>query len=88
MQDFTTISGKAVAAGNLTEQEKGWWFMRGLPIEYYRYAIEQIGAVVDKPSTFVFERLKEAIELRIMAVENAERIAVLLEEEALNSQLV
>ena len=24
MQDFTTISGKAVAAGNLTEQEKGW----------------------------------------------------------------
>jgi len=27
MQDFTTILAKAVAAGNLTEQEKGWWFI-------------------------------------------------------------
>ena len=88
LQDFTTISGKAVAAGNLTEQEKGWWFMRGLPIEYYRYAIEQTGAVIDKPSTFVFERLKEAIELRIMAAENAERMAVLPEEDILNVQLI
>ena len=24
LQDFTTISAKAVAAGNLTKQEKGW----------------------------------------------------------------
>jgi len=24
IQDFTTISAKAVAAGNLTKQEKGW----------------------------------------------------------------
>ena len=37
---FTTILAKAVAAGNLTEQEKGWWFMRGLPIKYYRHAME------------------------------------------------
>ena len=58
--------------------------MRGLPIKYYRYAIEQTGAVVDKPSTFVFERLKEAVELRIMAAENAERIAVLPKEDILN----
>ena len=24
IQDFTTISAKAVATGNLTEQKKGW----------------------------------------------------------------
>ena len=45
--------------------------MRGLPIKYYRYVIEQTGAVVDKPSTFIFERLKEAVELRIVAIEGA-----------------
>ena len=84
MHDFTTISAKAVAAGNLTEQEKGWWFMQGLPTKYYRYAMEQTGAVADEPSTLVFERLKEAVELRIMATENAERMAILLEEDALN----
>jgi hypothetical protein len=39
--------------------------------------------VVDKPSTLVFKRLKEAIELRIIAVESAKRIAA-LEEEVLN----
>jgi len=32
----------------------------------------------------VFERLKEAVESRMMAVENAERMAVLPEEDALN----
>ena len=88
IQDFTTILGKAVAVGNLTEQEKGWWFIQGLPIKYHRYAIEQIGAVVDKPSTFVFERLKEAVELRIMAAENAERMAILPEKDVLNVQLM
>jgi hypothetical protein len=84
IQDFTTILGKAVAAGNLTEQEKGWWFMRGLPIKYHRHVMEQTGAVADEPSTLVFERLKKAIELRIMAAENAERMAVLPEEDVLN----
>ena len=44
--------------------------MRGLPIEYYRHVIEKIGAIVDEPSTLVFKRLKEAVELRIMAAEN------------------
>ena len=61
--------------------------MRGLPIEYRRYAIEKTGAVADEPSTLVFERLKEAVELRIIAVESAERMAV-LEEEVLNVQLI
>jgi hypothetical protein len=36
----------------------------------------------------MFERLKKAIELRIIAVESAERMAVLLEEDILNVQLI
>jgi len=36
----------------------------------------------------VFKRLKEAVELRIMAAENAQRMAVLLEEDVLNVQLI
>jgi len=88
MQDFTSISAKAVAAGNLTEQEKGWWFMRGLPIEFRRHAMEQTGAVADKPSTFMFERLKEAVESRIVAVDGAKRMDVLPEEDPLNVQLI
>ena len=62
--------------------------MQSLPIKYYRYIIEQIEAVVDKPSTFIFKRLKEAVELRIMAIENAERITILLEKNILNVQLI
>jgi hypothetical protein len=88
VQDFTTILAKAVAAGNLTEQEKGWWFMRGLPINYHRHAIEKIRAVADEPRTLIFKRLKEAVESRIVAVEGAKRIDVLPEEDALNVQLI
>ena len=43
---------------------------------------------MDEPRTLVFERLKEAVELRIVAVEGAKRIDVLLEEDALNIQLI
>jgi hypothetical protein len=57
--------------------------MRGLPIEYRRHIIEKTGAVADEPSTLIFKRLKEAIELRIIAIESAERMAI-LEEEVLN----
>jgi hypothetical protein len=88
VHDFTTISAKAVAAGNLTEQEKGWWFMRGLPINYRRHTIEKTGAVADKPSTLIFERLKEAVESRIVAIEGAKRMDVLPEEDVLNVQLI
>ena len=62
--------------------------MRGLPIKYYRHAMEQTGAVADEPSTLIFERLKEAVELRIMAAENAKQIAVLPEEDTLNVHLI
>jgi len=40
------------------------------------------------PSTLVFKRLKEAVESRIVAVEGTKRIDVLLEEDALNLQLI
>jgi hypothetical protein len=62
--------------------------MRGLPIEFRRHVMEKIGAVVDEPSTLIFKRLKEAVELRIMAVEGAKRIDVLPEKDALNVQLI
>ncbi|OCK94490.1 uncharacterized protein K441DRAFT_111595, partial [Cenococcum geophilum 1.58] len=87
MQDFTSISAKAIAAGNLTEQEKGWWFMRGLPIKYRRHAMEKTGAVADESSTLVFEELKEAVESRIMAIEGAERMDI-LSEDVQNVQLI
>jgi len=32
--------------------------MRGLFIKYYRHIIENTRAVVDKPNTFVFKKLK------------------------------
>jgi hypothetical protein len=88
VHDFTTISARTVAAGNLTEQEKGWWFMRGLPIDYRRHAMEKTGVAADEPRTLIFERLKEAVESRIVAAENAERMDVLPQEDLLNVQLI
>jgi len=35
--------------------------MRGLPIKYCKYIIEKIGAVMDKPNTFMFKRLRQAM---------------------------
>jgi len=46
--------------------------MQGLPIKYCRYIIEKTGAIADELSTLMFKRLKEAVELRIIAAENAE----------------
>ena len=43
--------------------------MQRLPIGYRRHVIEKTGAVVDKPRTLIFKRLKEAIELKIVAEE-------------------
>jgi len=50
--------------------------------------MEQTGAVADEPSTLIFKRLKEAIELRIVAIKGAKQMDVLLEEDALNVQLI
>jgi len=62
--------------------------MQGLPIKYHRHVIEKIGAIADKPSTLIFKRLKEAVELRIMATENIKRMAVFPEEEVLSVRLI
>ena len=62
--------------------------MRGLPIDYRRHIMEKIGAVADEPRTLIFKRLKKAVELRIVAIEGAKRMDVLLEEDALNVQLI
>ena len=45
--------------------------MRGLPVKYYRHVMEKTGAVVDKFNTFVFKRLKKAIESKMIALKNA-----------------
>ena len=50
--------------------------------------MEKTGAVADEPSTLIFEKLKEAVKLRIVAIESAKRIDILLEEDALNVQLI
>ena len=62
--------------------------MRGLPINYRRHIIEKTGAVADEPRTLIFKRLKKAVELRIVAIEGAKRMDVLLEEDVLNIQLI
>jgi len=58
--------------------------MQGLPTKYCRHAMEQTGAVVDEPNTLMFEKLKEAVELRMVAVEGAKQMDVLPKEDALN----
>jgi hypothetical protein len=50
--------------------------------------MEKTGAVADKPRTLIFERLKEAVESRIVAIEGAKRIDILPKEDALNIQLI
>jgi len=72
VHNFTTYLAKTVAIGNLTEQEWGRWFMRKLFIKYCRYIIEKTGAVVDEFSTFIFERLRQAIFSRMTAIKGAE----------------
>jgi len=37
-------------------------------IKYYKYIIKKIGAVVDKFSTFIFKRLRQAVLLWITAI--------------------
>jgi len=51
--------------------------MRGLLIKYYRHIIEKIEAVADEFSTFVFKRLRQAVFLRMTAIEGAKRMSIL-----------
>jgi len=49
--------------------------------------MEKTGAIADEPSSLIFEGLKEAVESKIVATENAERMAALLED-VQNAQLI
>ena len=62
--------------------------MQRLPNKYHRHIIEKTGAVADEPSTLIFEKLKKAIESRIVATENTKQMAVLPKENILNIQLI
>ena len=87
-RQFTLISQKATEAGNLDNRKRGCWFAKGLPLEYQRHAIAKTGADPDRRESFDFYQLLRAVESRIMATENAERMDILLEEDALNVQLI
>ena len=58
--------------------------MRELPIKYCRHVMEKTGAVANEPNILMFKKLKKAVELRIIAVKNAKRMAVLPEKNVLN----
>ena len=56
--------------------ERGYWFVKGLPFKYRRHAIAKTGADLDRRSLFDFYRLKETVESKITAIENAERMTI------------
>ena len=68
--------------------KRGYWFAKGLLLKYRRHAIAETGANPDRRESFNFYQLLRAVESRIIATENAERMAVLPEEDALNVQLI
>ena len=82
------ISQRATEAGNLENGEQGYWFTKGLPLEYRRHAMAKTRADPDRRESFNFYQLLKAVESRIMAAENAEKIAVLPEKDILNVQLI
>ena len=87
-RQFTLISQKATEAGNLDNRKQGYWFVKGLPLKYQKHTMAETEADPDRQKSFNFYQLLRAVELRIMATENAEQMDVLLEEDALNVQLI
>jgi len=51
-----------VKASNLENSERGYWFAKGLPFEYWRHMMAKMGANPDRRSLFDFYCLKKAIE--------------------------
>ena len=74
------ISQKVTEAGNLENGQRGYWFAKGLPLEYRRHVMAKTGADPDRRESFDFYQLLGAVESRIMATENAKRMDVLLED--------
>ena len=87
-RQFTLISQRVTEAGNLENGQRGYWFAKGLPLEYRKYAMAKTGADPDRRESFDFYQLLRAVELRIIATENAERVAVLPDADPLNIQLI
>ena len=83
-RQFTLISQKATEAGNLDNRKRGYWFAKGLPLEYQRHAVAKTGADPDRRESFNFYQLLRAVESRIMATENTEQMDILPEKDALN----
>ena len=76
-RQFILISQRVTEAGNLENGERGYWFVKGLPFEYRRHAMAKTGADPDRRSSFDFCQLLRAVESKIMATENAERMTIL-----------
>ena len=53
-RQFTLISLRATKAGNLENGERGYWFAKGLPLKYRRYAMAKTGANPDRRESFDF----------------------------------
>ena len=53
-RQFTLISLRATEAGNLENGERGYWFAKGLLLEYRRYAMAKTGADPDRRESFDF----------------------------------
>jgi len=71
------ISQRVTEAGNLENSERGYLFTKGLPFEYRRHAIAKTGADPDRQKSFDFYQLQRAVESKITATENAERMTIL-----------
>ena len=70
-RQFSLISQRVAEVGNLENGERGCWFIKGLPFEYWRYVMAKTGADLDRRESFDFYQLLRAVKLRIMAIENA-----------------
>ena len=87
-RQFTLISQKVTEAGNLENGQQGYWFVKGLPLEYQRHAIAETGADPDRRESFDFYQLQRAVKDRLSSCEGADRLSKMDFEEQSLRQLV
>src|SRR3984885_12098108 len=73
-RQFELISQKVTDAGNLENGQRGYWFAKGLPLEYRRHAMAKTGADPDRRKSFNFYQLQRAVEDRLNLYEGADRL--------------
>jgi hypothetical protein len=73
-RQFTLISQRVTEAGNLENGERGYWFAKGLPLKYRRYAMAKTGANPDRRESFDFYQLLRAVEDRLSSYEGADNL--------------